>query len=58
MRAAIWLENAMRRRSRNPFRTFIHPPSEMMRIIERAGFELASRQLTTAWSSDVFVKSP
>jgi hypothetical protein len=29
----------------------------MMRIIEAAGFQLASRQLTMAWSSDVFVKS-
>jgi hypothetical protein len=29
----------------------------MMRIIEGAGFELVSRQLTMAWSSDVFVKS-
>jgi hypothetical protein len=26
----------MWRRSGNPFRTFVHPPSEMMRIIERA----------------------
>ena len=57
VRAGIWLENAMRRRSRHPFRTFVHSPSEMMRIIEGAGFELASRQLTMAWSSDVFVKS-
>jgi hypothetical protein len=57
VRAGIWLENAMRRRSRNAFRTFVHPPSEMIRIIEEAGFELASRQLTMTWSSDVFVKS-
>jgi hypothetical protein len=57
VRAGMWLENARRRRSRNPFRTFVHPPSEMMRIIEGAGFKLASRQRTIAWSSDVFVKS-
>jgi hypothetical protein len=57
VRAGIWLENTMRRRRGNPFRTFVHPPSEMMRIIEVAGFQLASRQLTMAWSSDVFVKS-
>jgi hypothetical protein len=31
----IWFENVRRRRSDNPFRTFVHPPSEMMRIIER-----------------------
>jgi 16S rRNA G966 N2-methylase RsmD len=57
VRAGIWFENTRRRRKGNPFRTFVHPPSEMMRIIEAAGFQLASRQLTMAWSSDVFVKS-
>jgi hypothetical protein len=57
VRAGIWLENVMRRRSRNPFRTFVHPPAEMMGIIEAAGFTLASRQQTIAWSSDVFVKA-
>jgi hypothetical protein len=58
VRLGIWLENTMRRRKGNPFRAFVHPPSEMMRIIERAGFRLASRRRTPAWSSDVFVKSP
>ena len=36
VRLGIWLENTMWRRSGNPFRTFVHPPSEMMQIIERA----------------------
>src|SRR4030095_11884754 len=58
VRAGIWFENAMRRRRGNPFRTFVHPPSAMMGIIERAASRPASRQLTMAWSSDVFVKSP
>ena len=57
VRAGIWLENTMRRRSGNPFRTFVHPPSEMLRIIEGAGFTLARRERTPAWSADVFVKS-
>jgi magnesium-protoporphyrin O-methyltransferase len=56
VRAGLWFENAMRRRRGNSFRAFVHPPSEMMRIVERAGFELASRRLTPAWSSDIFVK--
>jgi tRNA1(Val) A37 N6-methylase TrmN6 len=56
VRLGVWLENARRRRRGNPFRTFVHPPSELMQIIERAGFRLASRRLTPAWSSDVFVK--
>jgi len=57
VRASIWLENAMRRRKGNPFRTFVHPPSQMMRIIEGAGFTLARRERTSAWSADVFVKA-
>jgi hypothetical protein len=51
----MWLENAIRRRRGNPFRTFVHPPVEMMRIIAEAGFRLASRDRTPAWSADVFV---
>ena len=57
VRAGIWLENALRRRKGNPFRTFLHPPSEMIRIVEGAGFRLASRRRTPAWSCDVFVKA-
>jgi tRNA1(Val) A37 N6-methylase TrmN6 len=56
VRLGVWLENALGRRSGNAFRTFVHPPSAMMRIIEQAGFRLASRRRTLAWSSDVFVK--
>jgi hypothetical protein len=57
VRAGIWFENATRRRKGNPFRTFVHPPSEMVRIIQGAGFRLASRRRTPAWSCDVFVKA-
>ena len=57
VRAGMWLENALRRRRGNPFRTFVHPPSEMMRIIEGAGFRLASRRRTPSWSCDVFVRT-
>jgi hypothetical protein len=57
VRVGMLVENAMRRRKGNPFRTFVHPPSEMMRIIEAAGFTLAKREHTPAWSADVFVRS-
>ena len=56
VRLGVWLENALRRRSGHTFRTYVHPPAEMMQIVEQAGFRLASRRLTPAWSSDVFVK--
>jgi tRNA1(Val) A37 N6-methylase TrmN6 len=57
VRAGIWLENALRCRKGNPFRTFVHPPLEMLRIIEGSGFRLANRRQTPAWSCDVFVKA-
>lgn len=53
-----WLENTLRRWRGSPFRTFVHAPREMTAMIENAGFTLASRRLTLAWSADVFVKSP
>jgi tRNA1(Val) A37 N6-methylase TrmN6 len=56
VRLGVWLENALRRRRGNSFRTFVHRPSEMTRMIERAGFELASQRRTLSWSADVFVK--
>jgi hypothetical protein len=56
VRLGMWFENALRQWRGNPFRTFVHPPSDMMRIIEGAGFRLASRGRTAAWSCDVFVK--
>ena len=57
VRLGMWLENALREWRGNPFRTFVHPPSDMRRIIEGAGFRLASRGRTAAWSCDVFVKA-
>jgi Methyltransferase domain len=56
VRLGIRLENALRRRRGNPFRTFLHPAAEMTRLIERAGFTRVSSHRTLSWSSDVFVK--
>jgi magnesium-protoporphyrin O-methyltransferase len=55
VRLAMGVENAMRSR-KCPFRTFVHPPARMTRIIEGAGFELISRQATLMWSVDVFAR--
>lgn len=52
----VWFENAVRKWRANPFRTFVHSPPAMVRMIEGAGFELASRRCTLTWSADVFVK--
>jgi SAM-dependent methyltransferase len=57
VRISVWLENALRHWRRNPFRTFVHPPAAMQRIIGAAGFKLASRRCTMTWFADVFIKS-
>ena len=57
VRLGVWLENALRRRRGNAFRTFVHPPSKMAEQIERAGFRLVSRRRTLSWSCDAFVKA-
>jgi magnesium-protoporphyrin O-methyltransferase len=57
VRLGMWCENALRRRRGNPFRTFVHPPAEMQRLIEATGFRLASRAQTMTWAVDVFVRS-
>jgi magnesium-protoporphyrin O-methyltransferase len=50
-------ENTQRRRRGNPFRTFVHPPAELQRMIEAADFTLASRAQTMTWAADVFVRN-
>jgi tRNA1(Val) A37 N6-methylase TrmN6 len=55
VRAVMWFDNAKRAR-KSGFRTFVHPPREMQRLIERAGFSLARRRHTPVWTIDVFVK--
>jgi magnesium-protoporphyrin O-methyltransferase len=57
VRFGMWCENALRRRRGNPFRTFVHPPAELQRTIERAGFRLANRAHTMTWTADVFIKA-
>ena len=55
VRAGVWVENTMRKRSGNPFRTFVHPEARMAQIIAQAGFDRVSRRCTLAWCADVFV---
>ena len=53
-RAAMGLENARRRRKRNPFRSFVHSAEAMERVVRQAGFDLVSRRRTWMWSIDVY----
>jgi magnesium-protoporphyrin O-methyltransferase len=56
VRAGIRLKNALRRRRRNSFRTFVHPEPRMRELITRAGFDLVSQRRTFIWSADVFIR--
>ena len=56
VRLGVTLENGQRRLAGNPFRTFVHPPARMERIIRQHGFELFSRRETWMWSVDVYTR--
>ena len=56
VRAGMLLENGQRRLTRNPFRTFVHPPAKMEQAIRGAGFTLSSRRETWMWSIDVYTR--
>ena len=56
VRLAFMAENIQRRLTRNPFRTFVHPPTRLERVIRHAGFALASRRKTWMWSIDVYTR--
>jgi SAM-dependent methyltransferase len=56
VRAAVAVENGVRRVRGNPFRTFVHSTALMERIVTGAGFVLLSRHETRMWSSDVYAR--
>jgi tRNA1(Val) A37 N6-methylase TrmN6 len=56
VRFGVRLENAQRRLTKNPFRTFVHPAARMEKLIRSAGFELSTRQETWMWSVDVYTR--
>jgi SAM-dependent methyltransferase len=52
VRLGVWFENGLRLLRSSSFRTIVHSPPEMQRIISE-GFELKSRSETAMWSIDV-----
>jgi magnesium-protoporphyrin O-methyltransferase len=49
VRAGTRFENFWRRRGGNPFRTFVHPVSEIIKLIETAGFVMHRSFRTPVW---------
>jgi SAM-dependent methyltransferase len=56
VRFGVALENAQRRLTKNPFRSFVHSATRMENLIRSAGFELSTRQETWMWSVDVYTR--
>ena len=57
VRLWLWIQNARRRISGHPFRSFVHPATAMERRVETAGFERISRRRTAVWCVDVYARS-
>ena len=54
IRGWVNLDNLRRRVFRNPFRTFVHPPSAMELILAASGFQRINRSQTAVWCVDVY----
>jgi 2-polyprenyl-3-methyl-5-hydroxy-6-metoxy-1,4-benzoquinol methylase len=57
VRAMLWMENTARRLKKDDFRTFVHPPDDLARIIQEAGFRQVCRTRTWVWCSDVYARA-
>ena len=56
VRAVVSIENAFRWLLRNPFRSFVHSPTEMDRLLTELGFTLKSKVRTFAWEMVVYAR--
>jgi methyltransferase family protein len=54
VRAVVSTENAFRRLFRNPFRSFVHSPSAMDRLLTSRGFKRRAALRTFAWETAVY----
>jgi SAM-dependent methyltransferase len=56
VRAALWLENAVRRVRGNPFRAFVHSPTALDTLLRQNGFTRTYQASTFAWHIDIYVR--
>jgi magnesium-protoporphyrin O-methyltransferase len=49
IRLVFLFENLMRRITRNPFRTFVHPPEGIRQVLESAGLRRTGQRSTLLW---------
>lgn len=58
VRLVVATQNLVRRLTRNDFRAFVHPATEMAAVLSRAGFRRLGRRSTLAWCVDRWARSP
>lgn len=56
VRAALWVENALRRLRGNPFRAFVHSPEAMDSLLRQRGFTRTHQEATLAWDADIYTR--
>jgi magnesium-protoporphyrin O-methyltransferase len=54
VRLGVRLENLFRKLTGNPFRSYVHSPAQMKRLVEEAGFQRCFMQQTFAWEVVAF----
>lgn len=57
VRMALAGQNALRKLLRRKFRTVLHAPRDMERLIRGRGFALKTRRTTWIWCADVYVRT-
>ena len=55
---ALSAQNAVRAVTGDAFRTFLHAPFEMDRLIRGSGFAPSVRRTTWVWCADVYAREP
>ena len=56
VRAALWVENALRRVRGNPFRAFVHSPAALDTLLRQSGFSRRYQESTLAWHADIYAR--
>jgi SAM-dependent methyltransferase len=56
VRAAVWVENALRRVRGNPFRAFVHSPAALDSLLRQSGFTRRYQESTIAWHADIYAR--
>jgi magnesium-protoporphyrin O-methyltransferase len=56
VRAALWVENALRRVRGNPFRAFVHSPAALDTLLRQSGFTRTYQASTLAWHADIYAR--